>query len=408
MNRAIIDRSSPAENYVGDAELGLLPPRRQPWCSPVADNLLVILFLLFLITPALAHVMGWKGWATLHENRRLAIPPTEDDPIEEWPAKLEAYYDDQFGFRADLVRLNALLLRKYLRAPDRDVMVGRDGWTFYTGQRIFEDFFGKSQFSQAELQRWKSHLESRQAQLARAGARYIFVIVPDKNTIYPEFLPNYIRENRGTSRLQQLNGYLQETGSPVELLDLHQALAQAKGQGNLYYAQDAHWNGRGFFAGYQTICERLARWFPSIRPQRLGVDYKVITQPWGLGDWSLMGLPEENLRYPSDFLVSLGTQRARKAPVPFPAELPESPDPLRTPYYREGPGQNSLLIFHDSFMRVGTYIMEDVPLAEHFARTLMVGMQPSDAEVQLISNKFHPDVVIEERAERFMAAVPSH
>jgi alginate O-acetyltransferase complex protein AlgJ len=409
MRRPITEQTSAPEqpsHLAAETETGLVPPERPLWCPALSDKLLAILFVLFLLTPALAQLMGWKGWATLHENRRLAAPPTSDDPIEEWPAKLEAYYNDSFGFRADLVHFNALLLHKYLKAPSNDVLIGKQGWTFFTVQKMFEDFFGKAQFSDAELVRWKSFLEGRQSLLARGGAHYVFVIVPDKNTIYPEYLPDYIRENRGTSRLQQLRRYLQKTGSPAEVLDLHEAMLRSKGQGELYLEQDAHWNGRGFFVGYQAICERLAHWIPGIRPQQLGIDYKVVAVPWGLGDWSMLGLPEENLNYRSEFLVSLGTQRARKGVAPFPAEITQYPDPLRMPYYREGPGQNSLLMFNDSFMHVGLMSMEDVPFAEHFARTLMVGMQPSDRELQLIVDKFHPDVVIEERAERFMSNVP--
>jgi hypothetical protein len=409
MARSTTEEFSAAEHYphhLDGAEPGLAPPARRTWCPAASDQLVAILFVIFLFLPPTAYLLGWRGSATLNENRRLAPAPSESDSIEAWPAKLEAYYNDRFGFRADLVRLNGLLLHKYLGASNADVLIGRDGWMFFAQQDIFKDFFGKAHFSEAELQRWKEYLEGRQVALARTNAHYLFVIAPDKNTIYPEYLPSYIRDHRGQSRLEQLTEYLRRENSPAQILDLHTALLQGKGQGLLYFPQDTHWNGRGFFVGYRSICDYLSRWIPNIHAMQMGTDYKLEAVHWPGGDWGMLGLPDQNLPYKSEFLVTLGTQRARKGVAPFPDELARTPDPLKIPLYLDGPGRESLLIFHDSFMRIGTMNMEQVPLAEHFARTLLVGMQPSEREFQLITDKFHPDIVIEERAERFMSNVP--
>jgi hypothetical protein len=48
-------------------------------------------------------------------------------------------------------------------------------------------------------------------------------------------LPGYISERLGRSRSQQLLEYLRKTGSPVDVLDLHEALLAAKPAGTLYY-----------------------------------------------------------------------------------------------------------------------------------------------------------------------------
>ena len=205
----------------------------------------------------------------------------------------------------------------------------------------------------------------------------------------------------------QLKAYLEQTKSPVEALDLHGPLIQAKPQGVVYFPQDTHWNGRGYFTGYQAMCAALARWFPEIRPQRLGTDYALQAQPSLDGEWSLFGLPGEGLKYKSEYLAPLGTQHAHKEMAPFPHEITPPPLSWQAPLYWEGPGKKSLLFFHDSFMRAGLLHRDEVPLAEHFARTMLVGMQPSEYELDVLVEMYHPDVVIEERAERFLAAVPA-
>jgi hypothetical protein len=386
---------------------GLVPPPRRLWCPPVSDRLLVILFGIFLLSPVAAYWLNWPTSIALNENRNLARAPSfAYDPVATWPGRLDAYYNDRFGFRAPLIRFYSLLLHKYLGASNDDVVIGKDGWIFYAREDIFQDFFGQRLFSEGELKRWKDYLENRRTMLLRNNSHYLFVIAPDKNTVYPEKLPDYVRQHRGRSRVQQLMAYLKQTGSPAEILDLHDAMMQAKGQGNLFFPQDTHWNGRGYFVAYQAMCAALNRWYPEIRPQKLGVDYALRTVPWAQGEWTLFGLTEENLGYRSEFLVPLGTQRGRKGVAPFPAEIAPLPERWSTPLYWEGPGQHALLVFNDSYMRTGPLDKEQVPLAEHFARTLLDKRRPSDHEVQLIVDDFHPDVVIEERAERLMRAVP--
>jgi len=391
-----------------EREQGLTPPERPPWCSPLSDRLLTILFVIFLLVPPVGWLLGWKGGAQLQENRNLAPAPIfSSDPVAAWPAKVEAYYDDHFGFRAGLVHFQSLLLHKYLKASNADAVVGKDGWAFYAEERIFEDFWGKSPFSDDELKNWKMDLEKRQALLARSGKGYLFVVAPDKPTIYPEMLPGYMSARRGRSRFQQLTEYLKKSNSNARILDLHEPLIQAKTMGLTYFPSDAHWNGRGFFVAYQEMCQALIPWVPGIRPQQLGSDYTIQAKPWSGGEWGLFGLPEENLKSHSEFLFPAGTQRARRGVATLPAAVPAPAESWLAPLYWEGPGEKSLLIFHDSFIRTGMWDTEQVPLAEHFKRTLLVGMQPTDIQFQAMIDAFHPDVVIEERAERFMRGPPA-
>jgi hypothetical protein len=387
---------------------GLDPPQRPKWVSPFSDAILSLCFAGFLLAPLVAYLAGWKSANTLHENRNLAPAPNfSTDSITSLPGKLEAYYDDRFGFRSDLVRFQNTLLHKYLKASSDDVVIGKKRWVFYARDNIFSDFLGKAPFSGDDLKRWKDHIENRQNMLAQRNSRYLFVIAPDKNTVYPEMLPDFLIRHRGRSRLQQLRQYLQATSSPVDILDLHQALIAAKPQGTLYFPQDTHWNGRGFFVAYQAMCARLNQWFPEIVPQLLGRDYAIHVEAWSGGEWSLFGLTEENETYASEFLVPLNTQKARKAPLRLPVGvIPAIQEPWNAPLYWEGNGKHSLLVLHDSYMRTGMLDGDQVPLAENFARTLLVGRHFSDIELSRIVDVFHPDVVIEEWAERLLAGVP--
>jgi hypothetical protein len=329
------------------------------------------------------------------------------------PGKVQSYYADRFGFRSSLIRLYSNLFLRFLQAPGNDLVFGKDGWIFFSRENIFEDFLGMSPFTDDELHRWRDYLVERSERLAKQNCRYLFVIGPDKNTIYPEKLPDYLREHRGRSRSQQLLEYLRGAKADVDVLDLHQALLQTKRQGVLFFPQDTHWNGRGFFVASQAMVRALSRWFPEMTPQQLGQSYTIRSQASTIGDWGLVGLPERNLTYASEFLVPTEARKARKGPVPqLPQAVHVGPQPWLRPLLWIGPGQRKLMLFHDSYMRVATMgphvTLDDFyegyqPLAEHFARMFMIGHR-SDEEEWLLMDQFHPDVVIEEFAERVLGS----
>ena len=161
-----------------------------------------------------------------------------------------------------------------------------------TNQGIgFRSLLGKSPYGSADLAAILSNLK-RMSELARTrGVKLLIAVCPDKQTVYPEYLPARMRPKPGTiSRLDQF--WAAAAGlEGVSLVDLRIPLAKAKGQFDLYYPTDTHWNWRGAMVGYETIATALqaqdSTWEPVATralPWRNG-------QP-SIGDLTkLMGLP---------------------------------------------------------------------------------------------------------------------
>src|SRR5205085_4893779 len=93
---------------------------------------------------------------------------------------------------------------------------------------------------------------------------YLVVAAPDKQSVYPEFLPRLARR-RGPA---PLDGLLARCRRDPDLcvLDLRDALRAARPAGRLFWQTDTHWSPTGDYAGYASTVGALARWYPALAP----------------------------------------------------------------------------------------------------------------------------------------------
>ena len=108
------------------------------------------------------------------------------------------------------------------------------------------------------------NLRNKQQWLASKGIQYLFAVVPGKQTVYPEYLPDYIYTRRGRSRLDQVVDY-HKSQPDLNFLDLRPTLLTAKRRHRIYHITDSHWNIRGAYAGYLKIMEQIQRLFPQAK-----------------------------------------------------------------------------------------------------------------------------------------------
>ena len=140
---------------------------------------------------------------------------------------------DNFGFRPYLIRWNSILKLTSLGvSPVSSVILGKDSWLFYHSEALADgntvnDFRGTIPLAQAELVRLRMRLEANQRASPGETSRIWWLIVPNKSTIYSEYLPDTIRKFRNTTRLDQLSsicaGIRRENprppGSPLQSQD---------------------------------------------------------------------------------------------------------------------------------------------------------------------------------------------
>lgn len=192
------------------------------------------------------------------ENRTLAAWPGFPDQLEnlsEWPGQFERFVGDHFGLRTKLVRFYNLLHVKLGTSTVPRVLVGKHGWLFLEQTRLADSNRGAYPLSADQLEALLNSFQKRQDFLAAKHKQFIVFPVPDKNSLYPEFLPNSVKIV-GESRFRQFRTAAITAG--FHSVDSLAALEVAKRAGeNIYYQTDSHWNCRGAWFAYLELMRAI-------------------------------------------------------------------------------------------------------------------------------------------------------
>jgi alginate O-acetyltransferase complex protein AlgJ len=364
----------------------------------LSDLLVIVLFAAMLLTPGVMQLVGPRSDPAA-ENRVLTPLPKVQSlrELKFLPKMSENYVNDRFGLRQQLVRLNSLLRFNLGLSSSKDVVVGKDGWLFYTADKLTEQHTGADVFTPAALENWVTWMEANRDWLARRGIAFYIVVAPDKNTIYPEKLPDYPRRPGGTTRLDQLLERLRR--STLEFIDPREALFKAKAAGQtVYFEGDTHWTERGAFVAYSLLMERMRQRFPAIEPLT-EKDYVISRGPPAAVDLTAVLALQNDITYTVDRMVLRGPGHQVAPPVTtfrpgWGWRVVEMKTDLRD--------KPRLLVFGDSFT---DYVLGPTMLYQTFRDPVWTHHNGGTFNFTLV-NEVKPDVVIFQLAERYLHMIP--
>ena len=147
-------------------------------------------------------------------------------------------------------------------SPEKKVILGKDGWLFYDTDNYLgdgitiKDYRGLAPFSDKELIQIKNELERRRDTLAKSGIQYVVAVAPNKNTIYSDYLPDYITKITPETRLDQLTKYMRQN-STVKVVDPRWVLHEGRTTYPTYYMNNSHWNDYGALLAYGEIMKEV-------------------------------------------------------------------------------------------------------------------------------------------------------
>jgi SGNH hydrolase-like domain, acetyltransferase AlgX len=244
------------------------------WFGKAPSIALCILAAIALTAPAIVHLSGNNTDTSHLDNRRPApfpaLPTAVDvenfDRLWLLRKRLVYYMDNVFGLRAEFLVLNAHS-KMLIGLPAADNLVaGRDGWHFLkTAEDILDQYRGIKPLTAAALDAWIDTMERRQREVEAQGSAFIVLVVPDQQTVYPDYMPAWATRV-GPTRLDQIVQRLAERGSQLKFIDPRAAMQAARLQGQkLYSAYEGHWTQLGAFVGYSAVMQQAARSLANIR-----------------------------------------------------------------------------------------------------------------------------------------------
>lgn len=185
------------------------------------------------------------------ENRTLAEFSGE-------PAQFEEWLNDHAPFRSQWLNAYAVLNYCLFGCVDNEqVIVGKDGWFFYTGDSAVSEMLGVSLFTEEEMKEILKDLLAVREQYVDRPEDFALFVAPDKEKIYSQYLPAAYENKTKTSRAAELVRYIREHSDIQVVYPVEKLKREAEGSFPLYYKTDTHWNRLGAFVGVQELIDCL-------------------------------------------------------------------------------------------------------------------------------------------------------
>ncbi|MCE5228341.1 hypothetical protein LLG95_01925 [bacterium] len=375
----------------------------------IIENIVIAAAFVALIGAPLAlEMINIRPGPELVENRRLAEAPRLDAGLADFPKAFEPYFNDHFRLRNPLIVMEKYVTARVLNmSPSSKVIIGKGDWLFSGEGDAIKNFTGDPPLTQDEMYAWAKVIQERCRWFKARGIHYMMVVVPEKQTIYPEFMPDNIKPCAPSqSRLENLINYLR-ANTQADIIHLRPALMDAKTSHQLYLYRDTHWNYEGAYVAYEQIVTMLSNQFPGLAPIPRA-KFKMMPNTINDGDLvNLMGLtgiysenweklevaePRARVVDASQYDLASITQER------YQAHATEIDDP-KLP---------KAVMYRDSF---STILMP--MLSEHFRRIVYIWNANYKAEWgcdfdPTIIAKEKPDVFIEEFVERKIGDIPTN
>ena len=290
-------------------------------------------------------------------------------------------------FRNSLAHLDARMTYRISGVVrSRQVVLADNGWLFYLTRQdgdTIEDFRGEARYPAYETELLRERIAALRDYLAGRGIALAFVVVPNKENVYPEFVPPRFRRVSSVSRADDLLAKLRASPD-LPVADPKSALLAHKSDRLVYYEYDSHWNRAGAYIGVQAALAALGH--PSVPIERRTM------VPGGAPDFpgdltSLLGIPSIAARISTEFTVE-GVPLIR---------------PDRDAWYRLGTAENPGARTQDAILVIGDSFKNEFapPFLEEFGRVSDVHWDEC-TDFAAMLDELRPDAVVLEFVERYL------
>ncbi len=396
------------------------------------NKLFIVAFFMLIALPYFQLESRFFSEIQLNEKRKKVEKPTpyfsyqSINRFKVTLANFSKYFEDNFGFRDSFIFLyKAFHFKIFNLSLSSSVLLGKDGWLFYDyviprkivlpdekeiyidlslalaynempkvkeAHQAFRkeiisipDFLGLVPFSDSELYDLKIKLESTEKFFREKNIKFLVVLPPNKQTIYPENLPEWILKiGKNKTRLDQIIQYMNEN-SHFKIHDYRNVLMENKIKQTLYRKIDTHLNDHGDFLISNEIIQNLN--IPRQKKFELH-EFKIQDQIFETGDLlDFLGTP--------GLLSETRTQYRFKNPISKSCGREKTSFGEKYCFQSSDKSLPSLLVYGDSFALNFSKFLQ-----ERFKKLTVI---TSNLEIKEdFLDKEKPDIVIVEKLERFL------
>jgi hypothetical protein len=299
-------------------------------------------------------LLNWGGWLVEfkreNENRNFCDTLNFNlAKLDNFPEEFDNYFNDNFSFRTPLLKIfHEIKFKVFNIPPDRDDLVfGDDGWYFLGGEekRIFE---GRENFSNEELERFKTLWDERLDYLEAENIKTYWLICPTKYQIYDDKLPNMTRKSPTENRTTLLTKYLQKNNPKIKIINPISFLKNKKSEGPMYFKLDNHWNDKAGYEISKLLLSTIQTDFTDLPIQIIdGYTWKEAVKNDGIHKAAL-GISDLSERVPVIASRTAFANPVKKYGFISPKEFPYAWK-YETRFQNKTRGKYRILIIRDSF-----------------------------------------------------------
>lgn len=227
------------------------------------EKLIIYATVALLFLPATLSCLQPDLRVSERENRKVAGFPPIPSSMQElirWPLKCDAFLKDHFFMRSTVIHHASKFLQSQLSLSiNRNVILGKENWLYISkGNHAIEKYQGIYTFrDERQKQDWIFKLNKIAAQIKEYNADVVFVIIPSKPTVYPEYLPEKYKPV-GPTLTDTVVELLRENAK-FHWIDLRPVLIRAGRTEKLFFEHDTHWNARGSYLAYLEVMKEVQK-----------------------------------------------------------------------------------------------------------------------------------------------------
>lgn len=222
-------------------------------------------FLLILIFPFVLSIF-FTDIEDQGENRTLTEKPVFNIyTINTFSKEYESYFNDHIPFRNIIININSKI--KYYcfhDSPNNNVVIGENNWLYLKDE--IDSYKKINVYNEKALVTAAKYFNDISNYCTKNGAQLIIFIPPDKASIYPENVPDYVKAfNFPKNRAEVFAEYINKNTN-VKVIYPKQELLEAKKliMEDIYYTYDSHWNRIGAYIGTKALVKEMGITLPDL------------------------------------------------------------------------------------------------------------------------------------------------